>query len=396
MSNFRFSNAVLFLIAFQVVFSVFPAFAVSDYYSQNPAAPFHSTTLQENAPVQIAARTFPKNIKWVMKEIPTINTYKVSFSGTPGLKASHEGMDFVHNNPKVPVVPVVAADHGTVAYVRTGAPQSSMFKHNTSLREAGAGWGNHVVLYHGNGVYTRYAHLAPDSIKLRVGARVTAGDVIGEMGNTGRSETRHLHFEVGFKNSYFVANKPSQSFDLVLSPESFFPVKQANKPATQTGIFITDENNVRSGPSSSETIMLAAPKKTPVSILAVQGDWFKVQFTHNNTVFTGWSHKSNVKITNPSLSASAAASAGFDSYQGSSSARNDADLPARPKEGTFVSDTNNVRASPSKSSTVMLVAPKGLAVRVLYAEGDWLKLQFVYDRTVFTGWSHKSNVSYAQ
>ncbi|MDN5278586.1 MAG: hypothetical protein PWR01_2551, partial [Clostridiales bacterium] len=93
---------------------------------------------------------------------------------------------------------------------------------------AGAGWGNHVVLYHGNGVYTRYAHLAPGSIKLRPGDRVKVADVVGEMGNSGRSEVRHLHFEVGYKATYFIAGKPAQSFDLVFPPEKYLPeIKQA-------------------------------------------------------------------------------------------------------------------------------------------------------------------------
>ena len=47
-----------------------------------------------------------------------------------------------------------------------------MFGKNASLREAVAGWGNHVVLYHGSGTYTRYAHLALSSIKAKVGDRM--------------------------------------------------------------------------------------------------------------------------------------------------------------------------------------------------------------------------------
>lgn len=204
-------------------FLPFAAICSQDYYAQNPAAPFHSTTLQEHAPVQKTAAVFPNNLKWQMSEIPTIDTYRVNFSGKPGQPASHEGMDFVHNKSSVPHVPVIAAAKGTVAYVRTGCPQSCMFGKNQSLREAGAGWGNHVVIYHGNGIYTRYAHLAPGSVKARVGDSVIPGDVLGEMGNSGRSEVRHLHFEVGYKASYFIADKPSQSFDLVLDPAKFFP-----------------------------------------------------------------------------------------------------------------------------------------------------------------------------
>lgn len=294
----------LALLAMLVCFGSSTVLA-QDYYTQNPAAPFHSTTLQENAPVQVAASAFPKNLKWQMEQIPSIATYKVAFAGVPGKKASHEGMDFVHNDPKVPRVPVIAAAKGTVAYVRTGCPQSSMFKHNTSLREAGSGWGNHVVLYHGNGIYTRYAHLAPGSTKAKVGDKMAPGDIIGEMGNSGRSETRHLHFEVGYKSAYFVASKPSQSFDLVLAPEKFLPGKAPAKPATR-GVFTSDRNNVRSGPGTSNQVYHTPAAGTPFTIIAREQEWLKVRYvTKGNFADTlakeatieGWTHMSNVKLS---------------------------------------------------------------------------------------------------
>ncbi|HOT30106.1 MAG TPA: M23 family metallopeptidase [Candidatus Ozemobacteraceae bacterium] len=204
--------------------------SAADYYTEHPAPPFHSTTLQETSPVQTAAAAFPNQLSWRMNELPSISTYRVAFSGKPENPASHEGIDFVHDDPAVKHVPVVAADKGTIAYVRTGAPQSSMFQHNTSLREAGAGWGNHVVVYHGNGIYTRYAHLAPGTVTCKVGDTVIPGDVLGEMGNSGRSETRHLHFEVGYKTSFFVPSKPAQSFELVLDPTKCFPPKSERTP----------------------------------------------------------------------------------------------------------------------------------------------------------------------
>jgi murein DD-endopeptidase MepM/ murein hydrolase activator NlpD len=56
------------------------------------------------------------------------------------------------------------------------------------------GFGNYIIIRHKHGFYTRYAHLL--SFKVRTGQRVQQGDVIGYIGNTGRSTGPHLHYEV--------------------------------------------------------------------------------------------------------------------------------------------------------------------------------------------------------
>ena len=375
--------SALALVTLLVSMGLAPAFAL-DFYAQHPSDPFNSTTLQEGSPVQTAASAFPAGVSWVMKDMPSISTYRVPFSGTPGQKAGHEGMDFVHNDPKVPHVPVIAADNGTVAYVRTGAPQASMFQHNTSMREAGAGWGNHVVIAHGNGVYTRYAHLYPGSIKLRVGDVVKAGDVVGEMGNSGRSETRHLHFEVGYKKTYFVPNKPAQSFDLVLSPEKFFPGKAPAKPATK-GVFVSDKNNVRSGPGTTNQVYDVAVAGTPFSIVAREGEWLKVRYTKcGETTIEGWTHLSNVKLLSDQSNVPPRPS--------SDKQFSDSGPAAVIKTAYITRQGNRIGLRLGGDATEVVEAPVGTPVKILADLGSYYQIEVVLREKTFVGDIRKTDV----
>jgi LysM repeat protein len=63
------------------------------------------------------------------------------------------------------------------------------------------GYGNYIVIRHANGVQTLYSHLSRNDVG--VGESVVSGQVIGAMGNTGRSTGPHLHFEVrGARNPF--------------------------------------------------------------------------------------------------------------------------------------------------------------------------------------------------
>jgi murein DD-endopeptidase MepM/ murein hydrolase activator NlpD len=89
---------------------------------------------------------------------------------------------------------------------RTGAPVRAADGGFVTL--AGGGWnggyGNHVIIDHGNGFATLYAHL--NTVIVRAGENVSAGQQIGTLGNTGNSTGPHLHFEIrwqgGARNPY--------------------------------------------------------------------------------------------------------------------------------------------------------------------------------------------------
>ena len=80
-----------------------------------------------------------------------------------------------------------------------GAPTGTSIKAAASGTVTYAGWnsggfGYLVIISHGNGVQTYYAHCS--AILTKVGASVSQGQVIAKVGNTGRSFGSHLHFEV--------------------------------------------------------------------------------------------------------------------------------------------------------------------------------------------------------
>jgi len=90
-----------------------------------------------------------------------------------GTKAFHEGLDFTANVG----TPIRAAADGIVT-------------------EAGpsAGYGNMVEVSHGYGLETRYGHAS--KLLVKAGERVVKGQVIAEVGSTGRSTGPHLHYEI--------------------------------------------------------------------------------------------------------------------------------------------------------------------------------------------------------
>jgi len=60
----------------------------------------------------------------------------------------------------------------------------------------GGGYGNYVIIDHGNGYKTLYGHMLNNSIVVKPGDRVAQGQKIGILGSTGRSTGPHLHFEI--------------------------------------------------------------------------------------------------------------------------------------------------------------------------------------------------------
>jgi hypothetical protein len=94
---------------------------------------------------------------------------------------------------------------GTVVGVQDGLPEQIPGKlpEDATIQMAG---GNYVVVDIGNGRFAFYAHMQPGSLKVKKGDRIKTGDVIGLLGNTGNTDTPHLHFHVMDGPSPLLAN----------------------------------------------------------------------------------------------------------------------------------------------------------------------------------------------
>lgn len=121
-----------------------------------------------------------------------------------GTMKFHEGMDF-----SAPIgTPVYATADGTV---RTSSWQSA--------------YGNMVEIDHGYNYTTRYAHMS--KLIAQVGKKVKRGDLIGLVGNTGKSTGPHLHYEVRYRgapqnpvNYYFYDISPEQYDEIIRMAEN--------------------------------------------------------------------------------------------------------------------------------------------------------------------------------
>ena len=86
---------------------------------------------------------------------------------------------------------VVATGEGTVVLTENSVVDNVPGVENRQDVE-----GNHVVIDHGNGEFSLFAHLKQGSVRVQVGDKVKYGDVLGLCGNSGNSSQAHLHYQL--------------------------------------------------------------------------------------------------------------------------------------------------------------------------------------------------------
>nr|WP_324259802.1 peptidoglycan DD-metalloendopeptidase family protein [Cellvibrio fontiphilus] len=96
---------------------------------------------------------------------------------------------------KHPVLHIIRAHKGTDYAAARGTPIRATGNGKVSFAGRKGGYGNTVIIQHGQGIQTLYGHMNAFAKGMRNGARVTQGDVIGYVGSTGLASGPHLHYE---------------------------------------------------------------------------------------------------------------------------------------------------------------------------------------------------------
>lgn len=145
---------------------------------------------------------------WPLKQSYYIGALDTYPGGT-----KHGGIDIINDGH--PTQDVFAVYDGTVVSVYNGCSH-----HNNAPNDTcGQSWGNNIQLKHivnGQTYYSRYAHLTQDSIVVKVGDSVGAGEKIAKMGSSGNSTAPHLHLEVT-PSQYPSKDIRGQSFDYYIN-----------------------------------------------------------------------------------------------------------------------------------------------------------------------------------
>ena len=115
--------------------------------------------------------TSPSVLRWPLNSVVT-SPFGYRVHPILGTRRLHTGIDLRGSNG----TPIGAAGDGTVILAR-----------------AWGGYGNTVVIDHGGGLTTLYAHQS--RVEVSSGAKVSAGQIIGHVGSSGLSTGAHLHFE---------------------------------------------------------------------------------------------------------------------------------------------------------------------------------------------------------
>ncbi len=181
-----------------------------------------------DAPWTVAGASFHGTHHWGIPEEFALDIVKAGADGRTYRNKGERNEDFHAYGADV-----LAAAAGTVASIVTGAKElppllrkpgepmqayygriTAQQVQNIAAGEAGS-VGESVIIEHGAGEYSVYAHLLPGSITVKPGDKVGSGQVIGRLGSSGNSTEPHLHFQVCDRPSSLSCAGVIPTFDFI-------------------------------------------------------------------------------------------------------------------------------------------------------------------------------------
>ena len=149
---------------------------------------------------------------------------------TQGFINGHRGLDLVGKNYTID--DIISYDNGQVLMAVTGYGNGA---------GEGVNWryGNFVKVLHDNGTVCLYAHM--EYVSVKVGQRVSKGQILGRMGNSGNSFGGHLHWEFWSCNDYYKNIDPSP----YLSPKEIVLPKSVERDKNKRQFQVDYNDNLR-------------------------------------------------------------------------------------------------------------------------------------------------------
>jgi urea transporter len=131
---------------------------------------------------------------------------------------------------------VIAPADGTIVVAEDGIDDNIPGEINTLKN-----WGNTVIIKHSEGLYSKLSHLQKGSVSVKSGDIVHYGQVIGKVGNSGRSPFPHLHFQ--FQSTPYIGSK-TLKYPLFGFLEEKKELRTFSYPSKEKKVITVEENSL--------------------------------------------------------------------------------------------------------------------------------------------------------